>query len=211
MWLARAGGGAFALNVPCLRLHGLVEWSDIMLLCSFLVCLLTPIEIGILQEISFDSALFLFLLACDFIALADVWLCFQEIFVEPYQQEVFKAKNRVDKQTNKGDLATAATDSDRPEPGTLRFLLRFLGTNQVQNKFMIFLRCVSASPSFVLPIASALGMHGTSLLSSIPLSSHHSPLTSRLFLPLSHMHKRRISGLAVAAAHGLRVLHRSVL
>jgi len=179
-WLIGAENGLFALNIP-VRLKGYVQWNDIMLLCSFLVCLLTPIEIGVVQEISFDSALFIFLLVCDFIALADVWICFQQNFLEPYQQEVFKAKNRLDKQLNKGEVSTASADSDKPDPHTLRFLLRFLGTNQVQNKFKIFLRCVSASPSFVLPIASALGMHGTSLPSPTPLPS----TCLSLSLPLS--------------------------
>ena len=148
------------------RLKTLI-WSDVMLAVSFTSCLLTPIEIGVIQDIHFYGALFVVLLLCDAVAVLDVYYELEQNVWAPFVLDRFKERGRVERLHAKsldsgarGSGGSAASDKLDSGGGTLLPLLRFLATNSVPDKGVILLRAVSASPFFVLPIAGLCGLQG---------------------------------------------------
>lgn len=140
-------------------------WDDVMLLICYVGCLLTPIEIGIIQEIHWDSALFVFLFLCDGVSLFDVYFSLQQNIFSPFQIEFEKEKMRLDKlyaRGNENDKRNGKDFKENEGPSKFFYFFRFLATNKIENKFKIFLRCMSAAPFFVLPLAELNGLTGKS-------------------------------------------------
>ena len=156
-------------------------WEDVMLLISYVSCLLTPIEICINQEIHFESAFFVFLLLCDAVAVVDVYFSLKDNLWAPFHLDRIKERVRLDKLRAKNaesGLPIPREEIEALERSTLRQFLLFLTTNSVQNKFTIALRAISASPFFVLPIAGFCGMPGELPRLSLLVPGSHSSLVS---------------------------------
>jgi len=134
-----------------------VLWTDVMLLVSYLSCMLTPVEIGIVQDIDFNGPLFLFLLLCDGVAVVDVYFSFLHDIWKPFRAEQVKEHKRLEKLRLK-----SRTEELSVEHGTFKSFLLFLIKAPIKNtnKVVIFLRAISASPFFLLPLGGLIGISG---------------------------------------------------
>lgn len=145
------------------RLKGVV-WTDVMLAVSFLSCLLTPIEVGVVQDVDFGSALFVVLLLCDAVAVLDVYYALEQNVWAPFALERARERSRVErlyaKGTESGVHSGGAAAAEKVEHGTTWAFFRFLSANSIPNKGVIVLRALSAAPFFVLPIGGLLGVPG---------------------------------------------------
>lgn len=175
--------------------HGLV-WEDMMLCVVYVSCLLTPIEIFILQYIAFDSPLFIFLAVCDGLCLVDLGVAMHAKVLTPFYVELRLEQTRLEKQQAKeggalgalggvgallllqqrgGSAAAAAAAASSRAAHKIppfHFFLRWLWSRPMPDKGKMIARFVGVLPLLSVPIAAALGLSGQACLCiyfSLPL------------------------------------------
>lgn len=161
--------------------HGLV-WEDMMLCIVYLSCLLTPIEIFILQYIAFDSPLFIFLAICDGLCLVDLAVATHIHIFSPFLAELKLERTRLEKlqakeggglaalggigallQHHRGPSTSPSSPHEAHTIHPLRFFLHWLWTTPVPEMSKLFARFVGTLPLLSIPIAAALGLDGASV------------------------------------------------